>query len=638
MEAELSKRAPRGHEFYGNQHVSIGSIPAKKKRTKNRIRNAIALSLSRKVHNKNFLTAVSYISPTLDYLKHSGIIKGEAAGHPFRGNQYTKGIVGSAMAPKSPRVLTLAIEDFSGGKDIEPLLDRIGRSNILRVTPTTRVDDSRFGNGRVITGYKIDFNSDEIRDTHVHGMATNIGWIGHVEEPSPSPKSPTSRGLVGEMARTFLQDGDPRLPKNYGWDKGVTYTLTLGKAFMSDHMSRLEEEYNNPELYPEGKPNKNDQMAGMSEAPTMEILRETKSRMTIRFNVAGLKMLEEDTQYYGWELADWDDESIAPAARRVHRAISSAVPDGTSPSTPKVENNLFTAISSEERDQMILSAYGMVGTNGNWKTEVESNGGLMNGVVRDTRSNEVLGAFTRRLDAHFAEDGTKSFSVYHSSFFMDHDSGKGIGGEFVTRSMQSAADLGVSRFTTHAINGARTNGVITWSKLGFKLIPGTFFIFSSSLPENEMARIIQEVNLRHPEVKYAKDITAEMVAESEHLFRGVGMDGNMEMWAKDLPKKTRVAKADGSPMDIEEWYEILDTWIEPTEEEENLSGVSKGEGPGHPFRGNQWTKGIPGSSIPQRGYVKAKVSGIQQALSLIIDGGYKGAVDRERPDLPDDTQ
>ncbi|CAB4176149.1 hypothetical protein UFOVP978_11 [uncultured Caudovirales phage] len=76
-----------------------------------------------------------------------------------------------------------------------------------------------------------------------------------------------------------------------------------------------------------------------------------------------------------------------------------------------------------------------------------------------------------------------------------------------------------------------------------------------------------------------------------------------------------------------------------------IGEVSKGESAGHPFRGNQWTKGIPGGGVPQSGmpgatqetggYVKAKYNGVEEAVALITSGvDGSPAMSRWRPDLP----
>lgn len=77
-------------------------------------------------------------------------------------------------------VQTLNVEDFTRTRDldVEPLVTVLGAA-VVNVEPTERTDVTHRG-PRTITGYRIDFDADLLRNTHAHGYACNRGWIAWI--------------------------------------------------------------------------------------------------------------------------------------------------------------------------------------------------------------------------------------------------------------------------------------------------------------------------------------------------------------------------------------------------------------------------------------------------------------------------
>ena len=102
--------------------------------------------------------------------------------------------------------------------DVQELLDKIGRENVIDVRPTHRYDKSIGKYGTTIYGYEITFDGNAVRDTHAHGYMVNRGWIGNIKMPARKEVRNDSivyvdqvAGIVGAAA----QMGEH--PRGRGW-------------------------------------------------------------------------------------------------------------------------------------------------------------------------------------------------------------------------------------------------------------------------------------------------------------------------------------------------------------------------------------------------------------------------------------
>ena len=201
------------------------------------------------------------------------------------------------------------------------------------------------------------------------------------------------------------------------------------------------------------------------------------------------------------------------------------------------------------------------------------------------KEGDLIGTFTRTLDLG------NQIAHHETLFMLPHEQKKGIGGEFAFKSLFTARDAGFKEVQTVAVCDpkSRTNGTVVWPRIGYKLEGRVRMPILQPKTTPEGRAFLNAIGRKH-----VKEITTQDLIDHSEAFAAQKVSADMSYRLSRLPAvyEPRKSKTFSKAMSIgvqNIWVE-LDKWIEPTTEEE----MAKGEGPGHPFRGNQWTKGISG--------------------------------------------